>query len=107
MEYDPEKGVVTYRTRRGTVETLLALEWLARVASHIPNKRAQLLRYLGAYSNKARGLSAKKAHESFDVPPHASLTEPPPPRAVRKSWAKLLAAVWSADPWSAQDVRDP
>ena len=95
MEYDASQGVVTYRNREGKTYTLQALEWLARVASHIPNKRAQLLRYFGAYSNKTRGLSKKQEEQP---PVHCSPEESRTPGSVRKSWARLLAAIWQVDP---------
>jgi hypothetical protein len=37
MEYDAPRRVVVYHIRQGAVETVPALEWVARVASHIPN----------------------------------------------------------------------
>ena len=42
-----------------TQKVFSALEWLASLVSHIPNKGEQLVRYYGTYSNKSRGLRKK------------------------------------------------
>ena len=51
------------------------------------------MRYFGAYSNKTRGV--RKKAESLEQPlgPSGEVAEPRAPPAVRKSWARLLAAV--------------
>jgi len=36
-----------------------ALEWLAAIYSHVPDKGEQMVRYYGHYSNKSRGRRAK------------------------------------------------
>ena len=38
-----------------------ALDWLARLVTHIPNKGEQLVRYYGYYSNRTRGICKKAA----------------------------------------------
>ena len=45
------EGKTTYR-----VETFSAVDFLARIATHIPNKREQTVRYYGYYSNKSRSI---------------------------------------------------
>ncbi len=48
---------VVYRSKDGkTGQTFDALDWLARIVFHIPNKFEQLVRYLGAYSNYTRSI---------------------------------------------------
>ena len=37
-----------------------ALEWLAAMTSHVPNKGEQMVRYYGYYSNVARGKRNRK-----------------------------------------------
>ena len=70
MNYDPAAAAVRYETtleppawpysvHEATVEpepTFTALDWLAALTSHIPNKGEQTVRYYGYYSNKSRGL---------------------------------------------------
>jgi len=41
-----------------------ALEWLAAMCSHIPNRGEQMVRYYGYYSNASRG---KRLKEGSDV----------------------------------------
>jgi hypothetical protein len=67
------------------------------VASHIPDKGSQLVRYFGAYSNKSRGMR-RKAERLEQPPPADEPVEPEAPLSVRRNWARLLAAVWAADP---------
>jgi hypothetical protein len=99
MTYDAEKCEVTYRSdRQNRVETFDAVDWLARVASHIPDKGSQLVRYFGAYSNRVRGMQKKAAALEQPIEPRGAVSEPRAPVQVRKSWARLLAAVWLADP---------
>ena len=51
---------VVYKGKHdGITETFTALDWLARLVTHIPNKGEQLVRYYGYYSNKAIGLRKK------------------------------------------------
>ena len=37
-----------------------ALEWLAAMCSHVPNKGKQMVRYYGYYSNVSRGKRKKQ-----------------------------------------------
>ncbi|MFP4573442.1 MAG: transposase, partial [Desulfobacterales bacterium] len=36
-----------------------ALDWLARLTTHISNRREHMVRYYGYYSNKSRGMRKK------------------------------------------------
>jgi hypothetical protein len=47
--------------------TFPALDWLAQLTTHIPDKREHTVRYYGYYSNKSRGLR-KKAGTDNDIP---------------------------------------
>jgi hypothetical protein len=44
-----------------------ALDWLAQLVTHIPNKGEQMVRYYGYYSKKSRGMR-KKAGTDDQVP---------------------------------------
>jgi len=48
----------------GVSETFVALDWLARLVTHIPNRGEQLVRYYGYYSNKSRGMRKKTETDS-------------------------------------------
>ena len=59
---------VIYQSKDGTsTKTFDALDWLAQLATYIPNKGEQMVRYYGFYSNKSRGLR-KKAGTDDQVP---------------------------------------
>jgi hypothetical protein len=59
---------VIYTSKDGrTSKTFQALDWLAQLATHIPNKGEQMVRYYGFYSNKSRGMR-KKAGSDDQVP---------------------------------------
>jgi hypothetical protein len=45
-----------------------ALEWLAVMCSHVPNKGEQMVRYYGYYSNVSRG-NRKKQNQDEWIPP--------------------------------------
>jgi hypothetical protein len=49
---------IAYR-RWETGKVFGALEWLASMGSHVPNKAEQMLRYYGYYSNVSRGKRGK------------------------------------------------
>ena len=44
-------------------EAFTALDWLARLVTHIPGKGEQMVRYYGYYSNKSRGLRKKENND--------------------------------------------
>lgn len=46
MQYLDQAGMVVYRSRHGeTTKSFPALEWLAAMCSHIPNRGEQMVRY--------------------------------------------------------------
>jgi hypothetical protein len=88
MTYLPDESQVLYRSKDGKNEkTFDALEWLAAMCSHVPNKGEQMVRYYGYYSNVRRG-QRKKANEAGLVP---SILQPDEPsKGYRKNWARLI-----------------
>ena len=44
---------------RQDLEIFSALDWLAQLVTHIPNRYEQMARYDGYYSNKSRGMRKK------------------------------------------------
>ncbi|HPD58185.1 MAG TPA: hypothetical protein PKW17_13155, partial [Smithellaceae bacterium] len=76
-------------------KTFPALEWLAAMCSHIPNRGEQMVRYYGYYSNVARG--KRKAKGTDDVIP--CILEPEEnSKAFRKNWARLIQKIYQVDP---------
>jgi hypothetical protein len=107
LSLDPTTGEVLYHSKFNPrlgrdFERLDPLEFLARITSHIPDPRTHLVRYYGAYSNRAR---VARATPSTTSP---SPSAPPPARAAkpsfegelrsRASWARLLRKVFEVDP---------
>ncbi len=104
LEYQSDNATVTYHSDKPTgptagSETLDVLEFLARVASHIPNKGQVLQRYYGWYANRTRGIRRRTA-----IHGQASATavevEPVPPslQGARRRWAELLRRSFEVDP---------
>ena len=62
MTYIKEESKVSYQSKDGTEEKVFdALEWLAAMCSHVPNKGEQMVRNDGYYSNASRGKRNKNA----------------------------------------------
>ena len=86
----------------GEDERVDAEDFVARVLVQIPDPRRHLVRYYGAYSNRARGQRRKaeeklEAHDS-SVSSHDPLPTPPERAALRRRWANLIRRVYEVDP---------
>jgi hypothetical protein len=87
---------VIYQSKDGTsTKTFDALDWLAQLVTHIPNKGEQMVRYYGYYSNKSRGLR-KKAGTDDQVP--ALIDSDTSRKAFRKNWAQLIQKIYNVNP---------
>ncbi len=87
---------VIYQSKdKKTSKTFHALDWLAQLTTHIPDKREQTVRYYGYYSNKSRGLR-KKAGKDDNVP--AISNADGSPREFRKNWARMIQKIYEIDP---------
>ena len=102
LSLDPATGEVLYHSKFNPrlgrdLERLDPLEFLARITSHIPDPRSHLVRYYGAYSNRAR---LPRAASPTCSPPPARAEKPPSEteRRSRASWARLLRKVFEVDP---------
>ena len=72
-----------------------ALEWLAAMCSHVPNKGEQMVRYYGFYSNVSRG--KRKKHDQDGLIP--SILEPDgSSKEHRRNWARLIRKIYEVDP---------
>ena len=108
------EGKTTYR-----VETFPAVDFLARLVTHIPNKQEQTVRYYGYYSNKSRGMRAKAEAASLEADAASGAADNPPAIAdspadnivsladnrsaltrkrFKKYWARLIQKVYDVDP---------
>ena len=78
-----------------TTKIFDALDWLAQLVTHIPNKGEQMVRYYGFYSNKSRGLR-KKAGTDDAVP--ALIESEVSSKEFRKNWARLIQKIYKVNP---------
>ena len=78
-----------------TEQSFDALDWLARIVVHIPNKYEQLVRYVGNYSNKSRGM--RKKAEADDAIPSIAPGEMTS-KQFRCSRAMLIQKIYEVDP---------
>ncbi len=95
---DSSDGVskVLYQSKDGTsTKTFDAMDWLAQLVTHIPNKGEQMVRYYAYYSNKSRGLR-KKAGTDDQVP--ALIDSDMSRKASQKNWARLIQKIYHVDP---------
>jgi uncharacterized protein YgbK (DUF1537 family) len=52
IHYKDQEGKVVYAAKNGrSVKVFPAMEWLAAMCSHFPNRGKQMVRYYGYYSN--------------------------------------------------------
>ncbi len=68
MTYREDTQTVLYRSKMNSnlkrnFALFPVLDWIAEITTHIPNKREQLVRYYGAYSNISRGKRKKEEHK--------------------------------------------
>jgi hypothetical protein len=96
---------VIYRSKDGrTSKTFEALDWLAQLVTHIPNKGEQMVRYYGYYSNKSRGMR-KKAGADDQVPALAESAVSSV--AFRRNWARLIQKIYQVDPLLCPKCQGP
>ena len=88
-------------------------QWLELLCRHIPDRYEHLVRYVGWYSNRARGERAK-AQKTQDAPglgasPIKPVSEPASAFAAhaRSAWARLIRKVYEADPLECQKCHGP
>lgn len=87
--------VIYHSKSDASSKTFDALDWLAQLTTHIPNRGEQMVRYYGYYSNKSRGIRKKAGKD--DILP--ALIEPVlTSRAFRKNWARLIQKIYQVDP---------
>ena len=88
-------------------ERVDAEEFVARVLVQIPDPRRHLVRYYGAYSNRARG-QRRKAEAQLEAHPCSETSQqavptPPERAALRRRWANLIRRIL-ADRSSVRDA---
>ena len=96
MDYSPKQATVLYRSIDGKEEkTYDALEWLAAMACHVPERGRQTIRYYGAYANSSRGRQCRGPQ----VKPIPTVLEPLiSSEAFSRNWARLIQKVYEVSP---------
>ncbi len=96
MTYLREESKVLYQSKDAKQsKTFDALEWLAAMCSHVPNRGEQMVRYYGYYSNVLRG--KRKKEEQDNVIPNI-IEESNISPAQRNAWARLIQKIYEVDP---------
>ena len=102
LEDDAKSGRVKYWSDKqdgptAGAETLDALEFLARVTAHIPDKHQVMTRYYGWYANRTRG---ERRQRSADGAAEVAIAdrERLPVSEARLRWAELLRRIFEVDP---------
>ena len=114
MTYDAATGTAIYRSKmhaglKRNFQVMPGAEWLELLCKHIPDRYEHLVRYVGWYSNRARGERAKKA------PLPAGFTLPSPGEEpatefaarARAAWARLIRKVYEVDPLECPKCKGP
>jgi hypothetical protein len=96
MQYLDQEGEVVYTSKDGrTSKSFPALEWLANLYSHIPNRGEQMVRYYGWYSNVSRGKRQKEGRDNV-IP---CILEPLGDEKIfRRNWARLIRKIYKINP---------
>ena len=96
---------VVYTSKDGkTREVFNALDWLARLVTHIPGRCEQTVRYYGWYSNKSRGMR-KKVGTDEAIP--AVMPNNMSSKEVRQNWARLIQKIYEVDPLVCPKCQGP
>jgi hypothetical protein len=108
LSYVESSGTVIYRSKmshggnKKNFQTFSALEFIAAITQHIPERMSQMVRYLGWYSNRMRGdrLKAEKgAGENIEATSEIIIasgfkTKKVPPLM----WRECIMKIWEVDP---------
>ncbi|NDD31637.1 MAG: hypothetical protein EB084_25585, partial [Proteobacteria bacterium] len=100
MEYDNQNCLVHYRSfAQGRSRTATALDFLADLSVHVPDRGQHGVSYFGRHSSRSRGERRKAQLAPTDSSLTTRMQPPPPPsrKAFRIVWARLLQKVWRVD----------
>ncbi len=107
MTYRKDTKTVLYRSKmnpdlKRNFALFPVLDWIAEITTHIPDKREQLVRYYGAYSNASRGKRKKEkigAGEEVNGKPEIIEVAPPPvSKELKRRWSYFIQTVYETDP---------
>jgi hypothetical protein len=103
--------IVIYRSRLNAkinrnFEVFSPTDFLAAITQHIPDKGAQMVRYYGWYSNKARGVRQRGLPPEL-IARRPGVSPPPPAKLPSKRWRDLILRVWHVDPLRCPVCQNP
>jgi hypothetical protein len=100
MAYDADTGTVIRRSKmhlglKRNFQVMPGAEWLELLLRHVPDRYEHLVRYVGWYSNRARGERAKARNDRDAPNPRAASVETVSEFAqrARAAWAWLIRKV--------------
>ena len=86
---------VIYKSKNGNdTKEFDAVDFIASLCSHIPNKNEQMLRYLGFYSNVCRGRRKRQGIAESEYVIEGEEYN----KGANKSWARLIKKIYEVDP---------
>lgn len=87
---------IIYTAKDGKSQKMFnALDWLARLVTHIPGRYEHTVRYYGYFSNKSRGMR-KKAETDNTIP--TIMQNRMSSKEARQNWARLIQKIYEVDP---------
>ena len=109
MTYDAASGTVIYRSKmhlglKRNFQVMPGAEWLELLCKHIPDRYEQLVRYVGWYSSRSRGVrKAKGATATVTTANGAAEVLGEYASRAKAAWARLIRKVYEADPLVCRD----
>jgi hypothetical protein len=99
MTYLPETGMVVYRSHmhkslKRNFQLMPGAQWLALLCRHIPDRFEHLVRYVGWYSTRCRGMRARAAAPAVQAPEDGEVVA----ARARSAGARLIYKVYEVDP---------
>ena len=95
LSYVSEASKVIYKSKSGSdTKEFDAVDFIASICSHIPNKNEQMVRYTGYYSNVCRGRRKKQGTCESDCVIEGEEYN----KGANKSWARLIKKIYEVDP---------
>ena len=107
LVYLDGQQAVLYRSRMNpslgrNFEAMDPLEWLARLADHIPDTGRHRTHFYAHYANRVRG-----ERPDEEARRHADDPEPTTRRRCSPNWARLIAKVFQVDPLVCRRCKGP
>jgi hypothetical protein len=92
----------------GGVTVSPALDWLAALVTHIPDKGHQLVRFYGRYSNVCQGLKKRAAAAPVQNDDEQAQGEGDSfHKQCRSQWARLIKKIYETDPLVCPKCQGP